>query len=227
MHSPKCPVLDPRRKTWSTPVDNEEIMYIAQSAYDHGFEGMIGFHFYNEPLMDYDRMRILMDGITHRVPRAEYILWTNGELLREDMMPYLDRFSVIKISDYFGKDFSWLHRSECPIIDITKVELDCRTSRTDTYKGEEGCLRVFNELIIDYWGWIHPCCQDWEGEIDLGNVHETDLFSRDPKWIEHRAAVAVHMEERAHPYCRKCDQRNALGDFCGPVNERIRRMLQL
>ena len=63
------------------------------------------------------------------------------------------------------------------------------------------CMRQYVELIIDNWGNGHLCCQDWRGDIKLGNVVKEDFQAI----VERRYRILEQMKRDKLPVrCLKC-----------------------
>lgn len=167
-----CPSA--REARWSNvntstgPLDDETIISCATRAYqEFGFAGHVAFHYYNEPMLQWDRIRSLITAIIGQAPQARFTLWTNGTLLNEQT-PGLDLLDQIWVTNYQGRDFGWL-RDRVARVAVFGPHLDGRLHQLDQ-PNESPCLRPFNELIIDYHGNGRLCCMDWQGKCQLGNV---------------------------------------------------------
>lgn len=180
----RCPNTHPERYSRAPrngPLSIDEIAEIAAEMYhERGFRGHVGFHYYNEPLMDSARMFAAMGAISARVPEATYTLWTNGTLLPEDCSQFR-QFAEIHITDYQLPDHPIRNlRKLTDAVDIRPIvhrgRLDDRIHAMGDTKSLEPCNRMFTEFIIDHHGNVHMCCYDWKRGCDLGNVlhHELD-----------------------------------------------------
>ena len=77
---PKCPIL--ARTESNRKVPDEKIVELVKQAYDElGFTGLVAWHFYNEPMLQWKRMIKLMEMIQAQVPKSRFLLWTNGSIL--------------------------------------------------------------------------------------------------------------------------------------------------
>jgi len=192
----KCPsslgltryeLLDTSRK-----LDNETIIDVATRAYrEHGFTGMVGWHYYNEPTLQLERMLNLMRTIKDRVPQSQFILWTNG---------------TVKLSTDEEELFEEIHTSDYKD-DPDGDELDDRMLRRIPL-GFIPCMRPFVEFILDAFGNHHPCCFDWRGEASLGNVFEVGFDELIKRWRQLREDVCLaEMSEHAPTGCINCGHR--------------------
>lgn len=185
------------------PLTDTEIVECIGSAYHHlGFHGNVAWHYYNEPMLAWHRLVALMEAARLQVLQAKFTLWTNGTLLD----PYttgLDLLDQIWISNYQGRDFTWL-RDRVPRVVVFNGELDNRLARLET-PNENPCLRPFNELVIDNHGNGRLCCMDWRGEAKLGNVFADGFAAVVENYRELRALVAARPWSPAVPdVCRYC-----------------------
>jgi len=172
------------------------------------FEGYYAFHFYNEPLLY--RERIMQ--VISKKPHERYLLWTNGELLKEND-EILDLFDKVVISCYkkeklpFYKKLQKEHRQ----IEIEQWELD---DRAQIYNRKEenkfGCKRVFFEIPIDYYGNIHLCCRDWNNSCKLGNILETRfsdiLAGNEYKDVISNVRKRILDTDNCPEICKQCDE---------------------
>lgn len=130
------------------------------------FQGEIGFHLYNEPLID-PRLFNILD----HACRWPVRIWTNGIILSNDLKKELENMNVQLI-----------------ITDHKKCELDSRLNIYDWEPIEpKKCLRT-HQLTIDYTGEVIVCCYDWKRTVSFGNVkkeHLKDIIKRIPEVREY------------------------------------------
>lgn len=209
-----CPNMHPERYSLldtSRELDDDTIVRTAAEAYNRlGFTGLVGWIYYNEPLLQADRMFGLMERIKAEAPAARFILWTNGMLIPEDC----DRFSSfeqIVVSEYNSQSRRGFDRLTAKGITARIIEnaaLDNRLVSLAVHDESQPCLRPFVELIIDNYGNTHLCCYDWKGEGTLGNVHTTDFADIAVKWREKLPTIAgCKMADEAPAVCRGCGHR--------------------
>ena len=171
----RCPSSDLER--WarvdtSRKLSDPLVVETARRAYhDHNFRGLVGFHYYNEPTLVYDRLLFLIHRIREVVPWAGFVLWTNGTRLHPGMEE-LDVWAQIWITNYRNQDWGWLHGNG-PRVTVLGGGLDGRRGRAP--HSAKACLRMFNELIFDFYGNARICCMDWRGEAPIGNLHDEPL----------------------------------------------------
>jgi hypothetical protein len=201
----KCPNMHPDRLSGldcRKELDDETIIQAAIAAHKaHGFAGLVGWHYYNEPTLQGERMLHLMDAISESVPDARYILWTNNtnpEWIAENR----NRFAWISYSNYAG--------------DPLGLQLDNRLERMPT-RYPEPCLRPFTEMICDCYGNHHACCQDWRGESSLGNIMVEGFSTIVGKWEQLQTSVCGKaMTDDAPEGCKQCGHRPDAGCFDRP-----------
>ena len=212
MHA-KCPSRSAFRfihdQTY-TP-DDDTIVESSIAAYDkHGFTGMIGWHYYNEPTLRGERMLAIMD----RIPMGRFILWTNGTNL-EWILRNRERFAHVHCSPYVN--------------DPQGLQLDNRLNVIPRDNVDAPCCRPFTELIFDAYGWQHPCCADWRGDATLGNLREGFEVILE-RWQKFQASVCGKwMRDEAPIRCRTCNSpfRNCqISDFDRGAKLRAERWRQ-
>jgi hypothetical protein len=174
-HWGRCPSGDLDRYgalDTSHEMSDELILQTAQKAHEMGFTGRIGFHYYNEPTIQWNRLLDLKSKIESAIPSQTFVLWTNGLNLRKleqapaEAKPH---FTDIVISNYFQKDWSWV-APYCDRLEIGSGLLDGRKWPT-RQESRTFCLRPFNEMIFDNYANAHLCCADWQGTSSLGSLY--------------------------------------------------------
>lgn len=219
-----CPNTHPDRfppaRRMFGPMSDETIVETAVSAYlRHGFEGLVAWHYYCEPLCDADRMFALMVRIREAVPKSRFLLWTNGLLLPEVWaLDRYRRFEQIVITDYGKRDFAPI-LAALPQAHRIPARLDVRLDPPLTATNTRHCLRPFVELILDFYGNVHACCFDWRGTIVLGNVTMDPFPAILRRWRILRERIGGRqMRPEAPETCQRCWARQ---DGLMGIDERI------
>lgn len=210
----ECPNLHPERYgdlDTSRELDDHTIVRCAVQAYKAlGFTGLIGWIYYNEPLLQQERMFDLMARIKAEAPQARFILWTNGTLIPEEC-EHFARFSQIVVSDYgeaSQRGIRHLTAKGIQCVITAQGGLDDRLVQIEPLDRTQPCLRPFVELIIDNHGNTHLCCYDWQGKGTCGNVLTEDFTSIAERWREGLPAIAGQvMSDEAPQVCRDCGHR--------------------
>lgn len=210
----ECPNLHPERYGTldvSRELDDETIVKCAVQSYrELGFEGLIGWIYYNEPLLEAERMFRLMAWIKQEVPKARFILWTNGTLIPEECEHFQD-FEQIVVSNYGAASQRGIERlmaKKVPCREIKEAKLDNRLVQLEPVDKSQPCLRPFVELIVDNYGNTHLCCYDWQGKGTVGNVLTEDFADIARRWREQLPSIAGHeMAACAPEVCRGCGHR--------------------
>lgn len=194
----------------SRELNDELIVSCAIQAYrELGFTGLVGWIYYNEPLLQADRMFRLMGQINAVVPEARFILWTNGTLIPEDCEQYR-QFEQIVVSDYGDDSRRGMERLAAQKIHCTRIDgtLDDRLCQLATHEDSKPCLRPFVEFILDNHGNHHWCCYDWQGQGSLGNVFVDGLAKLANDWRAQLPAIAGDtMSDGAPAVCRTCSHK--------------------
>lgn len=199
----KCPCLERYQATKNKPIMTDEmIIDNAAALYNqHGFAGLVGFHYYNEPMIYIDRIKRLIDGIKAKAKNASFVLWTNGTLLPEDCKS-LDIFDKAWLTNYDGGNYERI-REGIPNTTFVKWQLDNRKERTDKIDNRR-CRRIFSEIIFDAFGECHLCCIDWKGEAKVGNLFDDKLENIVDRFLAVRKSIMNGMDVDAPEICRKC-----------------------
>jgi hypothetical protein len=226
-----CPNAHPERWKHTAhrkPVPDELLVDIAVKAYAMGFVGMVAFHHYCEPLMEWPRLRRVIMAIRERAPQSRFLLWTNGDLFPDDLSEFTGLFSMLCVTNYAGRDMARLS-AVCKNIHLISTKLDWRLNPPPHYGREPHCIRPYLEIIIDYFGSVRTCCMDWRGETSIGNVHDTPFDDLWKLWLERRDKLAsTPMVEDAPQRCLSCGTRYIhLADYVPEVASVTRKHLGL
>jgi hypothetical protein len=205
-HAGMCPSGEATRYgrlDTSTPMTDDQIVESAAMAYGElGFVGLVGFHFYNEPCLYFDRISTVFGRILDAVPEARAVLWTNGTRL-PDELDRLRIFEQIWVTDYLQHDWTFLERY-VPVVNVVPDNLDHR-NQGHAAVDDRRCLRMFNELILDYYGNGHICCIDFRGDCYLGNIHREGFAEIAKQFLTVRDQVIQYpMPVTAPAVCRLC-----------------------
>jgi hypothetical protein len=205
-HRGCCPSADFNRYgrlDTSSSLSDDVIVDCIRSAYDMGFHGQIAFHYYNEPMLSWGRLKSLIARIQQEVADARFCLWTNGTILPDDISE-LSVFSSIWVSNYAGRDWKAILKATGSDIQVMDGRLDAR--KTIRQRVDNGpCVRPFNELVVDHYGNGHLCCADWRGEIHLGNVQSDGFESVVDQYLTLREQISMPtLPEDAPVLCRVC-----------------------
>ena len=157
-----------------------------------GFTGLVGWHYYNEPMLSQDRMYSIME----QLPHARFVLWTNGTVKPDGRV---EMFEQIHVTDYGSVHEGY---RGLPNLIISKPRFDGRLKDSTTNDPNDlPCWRQHVEFIIDAWGTAHLCCQDWRREIVLGNLWYVPFASV----LASRAQILRQMRLGNYPpRCTRC-----------------------
>jgi hypothetical protein len=129
-HAPACPSGNPLRwagveTAW--PLSDDIILDCCRQAYqDLGFCGQVAWHYYCEPMLEWDRLWRLIPRIKRAIPDAAFCLWTNGTRMPADLAE-LAIFDSVWISNYGGKSWTAL-KLHVADIHVLSGRLDDRTA---------------------------------------------------------------------------------------------------
>lgn len=210
LHLGKCPSGDADRfgsQDTSKRLNDDTVIECVKYAYEQGFQGLVTWHAYNEPLTAWQRTRDLMLRLKQEVPQVRFGLWTNGSYIGVRVQPEeLSIFSAIWISNYLKRDWSYL-KEFCPILTVLDGELDGRKGPGSVSTCR--CVRPFNELVINAYGNAQLCCADWKCETGLGNVHVEGYAEIVRRFKLLRDKVSQHpMPDDVPTMCTRCTIRS-------------------
>ncbi len=210
----QCPNMSPERINTHVeqfPMDDDTIIEAATKAYNSlGFTGMVGWAYYNEPLLQEERMFGLMAQIKAHAPAARFILWTNGTLIPESCDRFR-QFEQIVISGYGVESERGKNRLVLAGVNPTWVEnaqLDNRMCMIYPDDADAPCLRPFVEFVFDHHGNAHLCCYAWRGSETFGNLMTDGIHTLASRWREMvREISGQKMTEAALGTCKRCGHR--------------------
>ena len=204
--------------TGATHLTTDKIVELTLLAREFGFDGLVGFHYYNEPMLEWNRLLGIMARLEEQSPPFRFILWTNGTYIRPDMAKDLARFEVVVVTNHTGLDLGMIW-AMCPGVELVLSTPDDRlTARVDSPLDDRTspCLRPMTEFVIDYWGEVHLCCYDWRAQSGIGNVLTDDPADCITRWQQARDAIVTAWTIGDLPEaCRHCTHRDyTLQSYC-------------
>ena len=203
----KCPAS--RRDGPKFLRSNEVMRIFAKiSGVNNGWDGVIAFHNYNEPLED-PRLTELCVMAKLWLNKARIQIWTNGAKLTQelvdDMAPFLDELSISIYSKAEEKRITSIDFGNIDTYIHPSSELDDRLLQYD--KPEiylpHPCHQPFRNIVVRHYGKVALCCLDWRGDHDFGTFEE--FLVSDEAWDIY---LALNSGNRMPSLCRKCSWRN-------------------
>lgn len=220
-HHVRCPankgVARYEKLDCSRPLDDDTILDTAKRFYgEFGFNGLIAYHYYNEPCLYLERMVRVSKAIRDAVPQSKFLLWTNGTLL-PDKTGMLSIFDIIRVTHYGGQHSPVnLHctKQDCSRIVVQSAHLDARLQELGQ-DNSKPCMRPYTEFILDCFANVHLCCIDWRGLASPGNVLRDGLDRCVAAWRSAAQRIVCDpMDSGAPEACRRCAMRfNSRSNF--------------
>lgn len=220
---PQCPnsLGVSRYKAMSSAplLTDAEIVALYQEFGQLGFGGWVNFSFYNEPLLQVNRLLALIPQIRCVLPDAPFMLITNGTLLPTDVTP-LRVFRGIWVTDYGDRwtpnphrlselkqmlgDGTWQRHARPFGVFVSQGKLDRRLKGPGKDRRDRPCVLPFKDLAFDAFGGAHLCCIDWRGDVELGNARDgiAPLLERWESVV--KTIAGERMTEDAPPTCVHC-----------------------
>lgn len=202
-----CPVNDQFRYPKHEPKDrcpDNIIVAFAKAVHARGFTGLVGFHYYCDPLVDVPRMLLLMSAVKVVAPYAKFVLWTNGTLLKQHHRNWLEAFEKVIITRHSPKLDVTIQDviHGLPNVQVCDAYYDDRTKLySQSTRTMSPCIRpACIELPVNYYGSVRLCCADYRGNVSLGNIAIED-HGKILDGFEEAGRMA--MESRI-PICHKC-----------------------
>jgi sulfatase maturation enzyme AslB (radical SAM superfamily) len=216
----KCPSNQRCRFTTQKITDTQIIDCVLEAYRAHNFTGYVGFHFYNEPMLQWQRMFDLMVKLKKLVKNIRFVLWTNGTIQPTDKRIKL--FDLIYVTDY-SNSATQLRQYFGDRADILPVNFDNRLIDPCTIPPNNNpCGRQHIEFIVDCYGIAYLCCQDWRGEVYIGDLHR-DSFQI---MITRRHQILNEMKRGFLPSrCQRCNEKINVYCFDPIIVEQTRKWL--
>lgn len=205
-HKALCPLTHmPRSDKLMT--DDMIIDCCRQAYFEMGFEGLISWHFYNEPMLYWRRMLKLMVEIRDQIPQSRFFLWTNGSILIRDHR--MNLFEASHISNYDNHSLQFF----LPFFHNPKIKADgpqLLDNRLEHYgePNKNPCRIMFDNFLIACDGEVFICCHDWRNEVKIGNLFDVPFKELDARRWEYAKQIAGNqMTDKAHDTCIRCNQK--------------------
>lgn len=190
---------------------------------------MVGFQYYNEPMLYIDRIQKVIE----RVPEVDYLLWTNGTLLDRSIEKneILTLFKQVVITCYNKEELSFYEvlKEYYKNICIVTWELDNRKEMYEKgVRNVYGCMRPVWEIPIDYYGNIHLCCRDWKESYKIGNIKKDklEIILNNSAYQNVLGSVYKnHLDLNVCPeLCKRCDNPMYMPDIGHRFEDMARRL---
>ena len=196
-----CPSNCERDTHGHIMLTDARVVRVIADAHRAGFRGLVGFHYYCEPMMYWNRIKRLVESARVETPEARYILWTNGTILPADFAEQRI-FHTIVVTDYNGDGKRWAGLAEN--VHIMPPSLDRRLSYPADPHRMGPCELLYREMPIDAWGNVHLCCYDWQGKHIVGNVQAEPFDAIAKSWREVRKTLAANDRNGDPEPCKAC-----------------------
>ncbi|MDP2307834.1 MAG: radical SAM protein [Pseudomonadota bacterium] len=156
-----------------------------------GFRGRLSPHFFGEPLVD-PRLPKLMAEARRRLPGARIVIYTNGDALTPNKArALLDAGVSLFVVTFEGGESEAFQKTRAALPWWTMRRRFLVRHFTDDVKspynrggsvlfGEselhmESCHAPSSTLVVDAWGKLKLCPNDYYGREDWGDLNETPL----------------------------------------------------
>jgi 8-amino-3,8-dideoxy-alpha-D-manno-octulosonate transaminase len=184
-----CPVaVDPRA---GHEMPEDLFLSIVDQLAELGFHGRFSPHFFGEPLLD-PRLPRLMAEVRRRLPGARIVIYTNGDPLTPGKaQALLDAgVSLFIVTFEHGESEAFRKtRAALPakvlrrrfLVRHFTEDVKSPYNRGGSVLGDRATLRLAvchapsSTLVIDAWGKLKLCCNDYYGREDWGDLTKSRL----------------------------------------------------
>jgi radical SAM protein with 4Fe4S-binding SPASM domain len=213
LRCPFCPVSKVERKPAELPL--AIIEKIVNELSEIGYDGVFSPHFYNEPLLD-ARLDAILEMVKRVLPRVTTLLFTNFTLMTperyRELLPHVDEFVVSVDEPVIQKSvdrvmplLSEEERSKTRVRYLSEGAMSNRlglVQKKELVCRRKTCRLGCDYFVVDAYGGVHLCCNDFEGRAVFGNVHNEGVMEIWNK-KEFRNARKKALKARHH-LCRNC-----------------------
>ena len=192
---------------------------IIDSLADYGFSGEINPHGYGEPLTD-TRLPTFITTIRRKLPAARIVLYTNGDLLTESHFERLMEAGVHRfIVTFHGTDTKlrltpiltslgalYPHGPTITIQDFSRTpdQLMNRGGLVSAPATKATACFYPANLYFDYLGRSILCCNDYRGEVILGDIATQSVRTMLENRRNRRIRSLIFAGLFPFPLCWKC-----------------------
>jgi len=174
------------------------------------YKGLIGFHVYNEPMID-PRLFLFIKDTKNLLPNSKILILTNGYYLNRVMFKELREVGVdvLHVSAYSKREYLRLISLDDNSIAYSVLPsiLDDRISQYE--RPEKNlkwtCQAPLNEVCIAPTGQIFLCCLDWKLQHTFGSLIEksfNELINSDQVTNTYNNLTQGN---RCLDLCKRCD----------------------
>lgn len=187
------------------PITDEMAIEFFIKAYKcFNFTGICAFHYHNEPMLQANRLFYIIKEVKKCIPDSKWMLWTNGTITPDD--EDMSLFNIVNCSNYNNNpNLKAYYKKYIQTVKILVPEFD---KRIEDWRNNpiqfNPCARVINEVIIDNWGEIHYCCQDWKNELKAGNIWDEGLNDILKRRMDVMEKICRPMTDDCPEICLKC-----------------------
>jgi hypothetical protein len=202
-HASRCPNKHPQRSRFtksSIPLTDVIIINFWNWCRSRGFRGVVGWQFYNEPSLAWDRIQRLMRQMQRIDPMQPFSIISNNNNFQ---FPGID---IVKRSYYN------LNPDPITQLDNRLAAIDGEGLPYENVPFMGSCVRgLCWEMIIDYFGNLVLCCNDWRCEEGSGSIcTDTDWNGIYARWLKRSTIEWYDRDsyERLPRMCRSCMEVN-------------------
>tara|TARA_B100000902_G_C27291617_1_gene907477 strand:- start:212 stop:1075 length:864 start_codon:yes stop_codon:yes gene_type:complete len=235
-----CPRSDPEYPDINEFFSDELHTKLCSQLSDNGFEGVLAYAGFNEPLLHKGIYRHIKESKKY-LPNARIEVITNGDVLNIKRIEKLieSGLTILSISAYDGPDQANEYQKMCEDAKLREDQFIVRhrylppeenfginlTNRGGTMKNadykinslksclKESCYYPSYDFFVDYNGDVLMCSHDWAKKNILGNLAKQDFLDI---WLSEKASLSrqkLYQANRSFSPCNVCD---AKGDHIGP-----------
>ncbi|MBN1335812.1 MAG: radical SAM protein [Deltaproteobacteria bacterium] len=195
-----CPVATAPRPDHR--MEEDLFFSILDQAAQMGFRGRFSPHFYGEPLLD-PRLPRLVEETRRHLPGARVVIYTNGDLLTPDLArSLLDAGTRLFIVTFEEEESEAFRRTRAVLSPWTlKRRFLVRHFARDVLepynrggavrlpgRRRSACFAAASTLVVDAWGRVRLCFNDYQGEVIWGDLTKERLADvwRKPEYVQLR-----------------------------------------
>ncbi len=199
---------------------------LMQQLKDLDYQGLVSFHFYNEPLLC-SKLDLFVKLLKEYIPKARLQIYSNGLFLNYERTMELiekgvDYFCITKhekmkenyVFDQTMKKLSDENKKKVIYNSYTQIELNNRggllshlENRTKKNYSKFPCMIAQVFTVVTVKGNVLPCYEDFNQTETMGNIqqmHIRDIWKQE-RYQKFRKELKKARENSSSSLCQNCD----------------------
>jgi radical SAM protein with 4Fe4S-binding SPASM domain len=205
---------------------------LMQQLEEKDYQGLVSFHFYNEPLLC-SKLDLFVEILKAHVPKARLQIYSNGQFLNfkrtmELIELGVDYFCITKheqmkagyVFDTTIEMLSEENKKKVTYHKFSQIELNNRggllphlNKKEKNYSGFP-CMIAQVFTVVTLKGNVLPCYEDFNQTEVMGNIGEKNIFEiwKSAPYVNFRKELKSKRSDSSSELCKKCDNFTIVSD---------------